>query len=621
MSEITSLEPRIVWEQFDAITRVPRPSKKEGRIIDFLVDFAKQHHIEYSKDAIGNVVMRKPATPGYEDRPTVILQAHMDMVCEKNSDVEFDFEHDAIRTRIEDGWVKAEGTTLGADCGIGMAAALAALIDPAVEHGPLEALFTVDEETGLTGAFELGEGMLTGKYLINLDSEDEGEIFIGCAGGIDTIATFRYAMEEAPKNYSFFRVDVSDLQGGHSGDDIDKGRVNSNKTVARLLWDGMQSFELKLSYFNGGNLRNAIPREAYAIFGVPTRFKSEFVKRYDLFAADLKAEFRFREPNFKITLNEMPEVDQVLDARTQFGLVYSLVGVPNGVIAMSFAMPGLVETSTNLASVKFEGDDRIVVTSSQRSSVESAKTYVMQMVESVFALAGADVAHSDGYPGWAPNPQSVLLEKTVGAYERLFGTEPKVRAIHAGLECGLFLEKYPELEMVSFGPTLRGVHSPDERLEIATVPKFWDLLLEVLKPVCPARERGKSRHGCTVSGCTVHDNGPVFAGPLPLSGWCRGYSPAGLTTPVNLTTGYARSSFETCTWHLSVSLYSVIITFLSWEFAGPVILMQNCMSPFFFRFSSVISAVSSVMVRLPSGVFGKRSGVKLITPRLPSMDM
>ncbi len=429
MSEIVNLEPRIVWEQFDAITRVPRPSKKEGKIIEFLVDFARKHNIEYKKDAIGNVVMRKPATPGFEDRPAVILQSHMDMVCEKNSDVEFDFDNDPIRTHIDGGWVRAEGTTLGADCGIGMAAALAVMIDPAVQHGPV------------------------------------------------------YTMEEAPKNYSFFRVDVSDLQGGHSGDDIDKGRVNSNKTVARLLWDGMQSFELKLSYFNGGNLRNAIPREAYAIFGVPTRFKSEFVKRYDLFAADLKAEFRFREPNFKITLNEMPEVDQVLDARTQFGLVYSLVGVPNGVIAMSFAMPGLVETSTNLASVKFEGDDRIVVTSSQRSSVESAKTYVMQMVESVFALAGADVAHSDGYPGWAPNPQSVLLEKTVGAYERLFGTEPKVRAIHAGLECGLFLEKYPELEMVSFGPTLRGVHSPDERLEIATVPKFWDLLLEVLKTV------------------------------------------------------------------------------------------------------------------------------------------
>lgn len=483
MSEIITLEPRIVWEQFDAITRVPRPSKKEGKIIEFLIAFAKKHGIEYRKDTIGNVVMRKPATPGYEGRPTVILQAHMDMVCEKNSDVEFDFEHDAIRTRIEDGWVRAEGTTLGADCGIGMAAALAVLIDPAVEHGPVEALFTVDEETGLTGAFELGEGMLTGNYLINLDSEDEGEVFIGCAGGIDTLATFRYTMEPSPKNYVFFRADVSDLLGGHSGDDIDKGRVNSNKTVARLLWDGMQSCELRLSYFSGGNLRNAIPREAYAIFGVPAKYKEEFVKRYELFAADLEAEFKLREPNFKISLNEMPEVDEVLDAKTQFGLVYSLVGVPNGVIAMSFAVPGLVETSTNLASVKFVEGNRIVVTSSQRSSVESAKTYVMQMVESVFALAGADVAHSDGYPGWAPDPQSKLLEVTVDAYKRLFATEPKVRAIHAGLECGLFLEKYPGLEMVSFGPTLRGVHSPDERLEIATVPKFWELLMEVLKKI------------------------------------------------------------------------------------------------------------------------------------------
>ena len=483
MSAITSLNPRIVWEQFDAITQVPRPSKKESRIIEFLIDFAKSHDLEYKKDTIGNVVTRKPATAGFEDRPAVVLQAHMDMVCEKNSDVEFDFEHDAIRTHIDGEWVKAEGTTLGADCGIGMAAALAVLIDPEVQHGPVEALFTVDEETGLTGAFELGEGMLTGKYLLNLDSEDEGEIFIGCAGGIDTIATFRYTMEATPKNYTFFRVDVSDLLGGHSGDDIDKGRVNSNKTVARLLWDGMQSCELRLSYFSGGNLRNAIPREAYAIFGVPERYKAEFMKRYRLFAADMENEFRFREPNFKITLNEMPQVDEVLDAKTQFGLIYSLVGVPNGVVAMSFAMPGLVETSTNLASVKFEGDDRIVVTSSQRSSVESAKTYVMQMVESVFALAGADVAHSDGYPGWTPDPQSKLLAVTAESYERLFGVKPKVRAIHAGLECGLFLEKYPDLEMVSFGPTLRGVHSPDERLEIATVDKFWRLLLEVLRTI------------------------------------------------------------------------------------------------------------------------------------------
>ncbi|MBE6182425.1 MAG: aminoacyl-histidine dipeptidase [Rikenellaceae bacterium] len=481
MSEITNLEPRLVWEQFDAITRIPRPSKKEEKIRAYLINWAQKHAFAYQCDEIGNIVIRKPATIGFEDRPTVILQSHMDMVCEKNSDVEFDFDNEPIRVKVDGGWVKADGTTLGADCGIGMAAALAALIDPDMQHGPLEALFTVDEETGLTGAFELGEGMLTGKYLLNLDSEDEGEIFIGCAGGIDTIATFHYTMEPAPKNYTFFRVDVSDLLGGHSGDDIDKGRVNSNKTVARLLWDGMQSFELKLSYFSGGNLRNAIPREAYAIFGIPERYKTEFIKRYNLFAADLEQEFRFCEPNFRITLNEMPQVDEVLDAQTQFGLIYSLIGVPNGVIAMSFAVSGLVETSTNLASVKFVDDNRIVVTSSQRSSIESAKTYVMQMVESVFALAGADVAHTDGYPGWTPNPQSRLLEITVDSYKQLFGTTPKVRAIHAGLECGLFLEKYPELEMVSFGPTLRGVHSPDERLEIATVPKFWDLLKEVLR--------------------------------------------------------------------------------------------------------------------------------------------
>ena len=480
MSSIKELEPRQVWEQFDAITRVPRPSKKEGRIIEWLVEFAREHGIEYQKDAIGNVVMRKPALAGMELRPKVILQAHMDMVCEKNSDVEFDFENDPIRTRIDGDWVRAEGTTLGADCGIGMAAALAVMVDDTLRHGPVEALFTVDEETGLTGAFELGEGMLTGKYLINLDSEDEGEIFIGCAGGIDTVATFTYTPEPAPNNYAFFRVDVSDLQGGHSGDDIDKGRVNSNKTVARLLWAGMQGYDLRLSYFDGGNLRNAIPREAYAVFGVPIHLSKEFLKFFNAFKAELEAEFKYREPSFRMTLNEMPQVDTVLDAQTQQGLVYSLVGVPNGVIAMSFSMPGLVETSTNLASVKFGKDNTIVVTSSQRSSVESAKLYAMQTVESVFTLAGADVAHSDGYPGWAPNPDSELLRRTVETYRELFAAEPKVRAIHAGLECGLFLEKYPDLEMVSFGPTLRGVHSPDERLEIATVPKFWQLLTELM---------------------------------------------------------------------------------------------------------------------------------------------
>ncbi len=483
MSEISSLQPRIVWEQFDAITKVPRPSKKEEKIIAWLIDFASQHNLECKRDKIGNVVIKALATPSYENRPTVILQSHVDMVCEKNSDVVFDFESEAIRTHIVDGWVKADGTTLGADCGIGMAAALAVLIDPTVEHGPIEALFTVDEETGLTGAFELEDGMLKGKHLINLDSEDEGELFIGCAGGIDTVATFNYKTVQSPKDYAFFRVDVSDLQGGHSGDDINKGRVNSNKTVARLLWEGMNSYDLRLCYFDGGNLRNAIPREAYAIFGVPKSLKDQFVERYNLFSSDLHCEFALREPNFKISLNEMPHIDNMIDLETQTALINAIVALPNGVIAMSAAVEGLVETSTNLASVKFADHNTIIVTTSQRSSVESAKTYAMQMVESVFTLAGADVTHSDGYPGWAPDLDSDLLKLTVESYRSLFKEEPKVKAIHAGLECGLFLEKYPELDMISFGPTLRGVHSPDERLEIATVDKFWRLLCDTLKRV------------------------------------------------------------------------------------------------------------------------------------------
>ncbi len=483
MTSISNLEPRLVWEQFDQITKVPRPSKKEEKIIAWLLAFAAAHNLESKRDKIGNVMIKAPATLGYENHPTVILQSHVDMVCEKNSDVVFDFERDAIRTRIVEGWVKADGTTLGADCGIGMAAALAVLIDPNIEHGAIEALFTVDEETGLTGAFELEDGMLSGKLLINLDSEDEGELFIGCAGGIDTVATFNYQAQAAPTSYCYYRVDVSDLLGGHSGDDINKMRANSNKCVARLLWEGATSFDLRLSYFDGGNLRNAIPREAYAIFGIPKRLRDQFLERYELFASDMQSEFALREPSFKISLNEMPQIDTVIDIESQTALINSIVGLPNGVIAMSAAVEGLVETSTNLASVKFVGKDKIVVTTSQRSSVESAKTYAMQMVESVFTLAEAEVTHSDGYPGWAPNPSSELLRLTAESYRELFGVEPLVKAIHAGLECGLFLEKYPNLDMISFGPTLRGVHSPDERLEIASVDKFWRLLCDLLKRI------------------------------------------------------------------------------------------------------------------------------------------
>lgn len=480
---LKNLEPHLVWEQFEAITRVPRPSKKEEKIIEYLVNFAIAHGIEYQKDQIGNVVMRKAATAGYEDRPCVILQSHMDMVCEKLPEVDFDFDNDPIQTKIVDGWVMAEGTTLGADCGIGMAAALAILLDKNSEHGPIEVLFTVDEETGLTGAFNLGEGMLSGKYLINLDSEDEGEIFIGCAGGVDTVAYFKAEYEPAPVEYDYYRLSISGLMGGHSGDDINKGRANSNKLMARILLEAHEDYNARVSYMDGGNLRNAIPRDAYAIFGVDRPSSQSFKQRFEAWATEVKAEFTLTEPQMQISLCSEPKPERVLKLELQQNLLHALVGVANGVISMSQAVEGLVETSTNLASVKFGDNDEIIVTTSQRSSVESAKLYAKKMVESTLLLAGAEVKHSDGYPGWTPNPNSQLLRHSVECYKDLFGTEPKVKAVHAGLECGLFLEKYPDLEMVSFGPTLRGVHSPEERLEIATVDKFWILLKELLKRV------------------------------------------------------------------------------------------------------------------------------------------
>ena len=481
---IRDLQPKLIWEQFDDITRVPRPSKREQKIIEWLVAFAEKHGFDYQTDATGNVVMRKPATKGYEGRPAVILQSHMDMVCEKNSDVEFDFDTQPIETYIEDGWVRAKGTTLGADCGIGMAAALAVLLDNSLEHPAIEALFTVDEETGLTGAFGLGEGMLTGKYLLNLDSEDEGELFIGCAGGIDTVARMEYETEAAPADYKFVRLEVGDLLGGHSGDDIDKGRANSNKLLARFLYNACDTFQIAIERIDGGNLRNAIPREAYAVVGVPADAVEDFKERYMEFGEELKEEFRHTEPRMRFSVTDVDAPAEVMSNDDMCALLITIVGLPNGVLAMSFAVAGLVETSSNLASVKFDVEGRVVtITTSQRSSVESAKLYAAQTIESVFFLAGCDVEHSDGYPGWSPNPDSKLLSATAQCYRSLFATEPKVRAIHAGLECGLFLEKYPHLEMVSFGPTLRGVHSPDERLEIATVDKFWKLLVEVLRVI------------------------------------------------------------------------------------------------------------------------------------------
>ncbi len=478
MADLTTLSPKLVWEMFDAITRIPRPSKHEEKIREWLRNFATDHDLKFKEDTTGNIVIYKQATAGYEDCPTVILQSHMDMVCEKNSATEFDFLTDPIRTIVEGGWVKADGTTLGADCGIGMAAQLAVLVDPDLCHPAIEALFTVDEETGLTGAFGLADDMLSGRRLINLDSEDEGEIFIGCAGGVDTVVRFPYTPTPAPADHKWFKVTISGLKGGHSGDNIDDGLGNSNILLARMLHAAGHG--LSVASIDGGNLRNAIPREAVAIVGYPAN-SADLIASMEQMGGCCAAELRHTDPGFAYSFEPVDAPAEVIDPDTAKRLILSIIGCPNGVLAMSPTMKGLVETSTNLASVKMPKRGEIVVTLSQRSSIESAKWAAAHGVEAIFTLAGADVKHGEGYPGWEPNPESSLLADTVECYEQLFGIKPKVRAIHAGLECGLFLEKYPGLDMVSFGPTLRGVHSPDERLEVESVDKFWKLLVSILK--------------------------------------------------------------------------------------------------------------------------------------------
>jgi len=480
---INSLKPNEVWKYFEEILTIPRPSKKEEKIIAYLLEFGKKHNLETHRDDAGNVMISKPATKGYEKAPSVVLQSHVDMVCEKNSDVQHDFNTDPIQAYVDNGWVKAKGTTLGADDGIGIAAQLAILASSSIAHGPLECLFTVDEETGLTGAFEMKPGFFNSKILLNLDSEDEGELFIGCAGGVDTVATFSYENEKVPTSSMAFKISVTGLKGGHSGDDIDKGLGNSLKIINRFLWKGTNKFDLRLANIDGGNLRNAIPREAFAHFVIHQEDAQSMQQMFQQLRDEIRFELAVTEPNLKIELETAQLPEWVINETTQYDLLNALYACPHGVIAMSQQMPGLVETSTNLASVKFIQDNQILVTTSQRSAIDSSKTDVASMVESVFRLANASVVHSEGYPGWAPNTNSEILKVTRNSYKALFGTEPVVRAIHAGLECGLFLEKYPYLDMISFGPTIKGAHSPDERLNIESTEKFWKLLLDVLKTV------------------------------------------------------------------------------------------------------------------------------------------
>lgn len=479
--DITELKPTEVWQQFDKICKVPRPSKKEGRMIDFLMNFGKSHNLETLRDDAGNVVIRKAASPQMANCQTVVLQSHIDMVCEKTADSSHNFETDPIEPIIDGEWVHANKTTLGADDGIGVATQLALLASQTVQHPPLECLFTVDEETGLTGAFAFDPKLLKGRTLINLDSEDEGQIFIGCAGGINTVAQFSYTTQKVADGQSAFEIEVKGLRGGHSGDDINKGLGNANKILNRFLWNATKSFGLHLCKFDGGNLHNAIPRDVKATITIDSQCVKDFENYLHKFTQTIASELKYTEPQFSMSLAPTELPAECLTASDQNRLLNAIYGCPNGPIAMSHALPGLVETSTNLASVKMKENNVIEIVTSQRSAIESARDDIANMVESVFAQAGATVTHSEGYPGWEPNTDSKILQTAVTSYRRLFDREPEVKAIHAGLECGLFLKKIPNMDMISIGPTLRGVHSPSERIEIKTVEMFWDFLIDILK--------------------------------------------------------------------------------------------------------------------------------------------
>lgn len=480
--KISELKPTQVFSIFEEITQIPRPSKKEEKIRQYVLDFAAKLGLEAKTDEIGNVEILKPATPGCEDAPVVILQGHMDMVCESN-DKSFDFTTQPIPAYVDGDWVKTKGTTLGADNGIGMAAALAILADDTLTHGPIKALFTMDEETGMTGAFNIDPSMLEGNILINLDSEDDAELFIGCAGGVDTVCTFKYHRSFAPKDFNYFKISVEKGQGGHSGGDIHLGRANANKLIARFLFDLSKKYEVTLSEFDGGNLRNAIPRAAHAIVGVHTEHKEAVRVALNEYAATIADEYSDLEPTLEIKMESVEAPEYSIDQDTATNIIRSVYCAPHGVISMSRDIEGLVETSTNLASVKMADENTVVVTTSQRSSVESRKWDIANQVEAVFKLAGAEVTHGEGYPGWKPNMKSPIMEIARDAYKELYDVTPKIMAIHAGLECGLFLEKFPHLDMVSFGPTLRDVHSPSERMFIPAVERFYEQLKLTLKKV------------------------------------------------------------------------------------------------------------------------------------------
>lgn len=481
-NEILNLSPGALWKNFHELTKIPRPSQHEERVREFMYNFGKNLGLETIQDEVGNIIIRKPATPGMENRLGVILQGHLDMVPQKNSDKIHDFENDPIETIVDGDWVRANGTTLGADNGMGVAAAMAVLESGDLVHGPVEALFTTDEETGMTGAEGLKPGVLKGDILMNMDSEDEGELFIGCAGGTNGNHFFSYQSVSTPAGNSGYKISVTGLKGGHSGVDIHLGRGNANKTMNRILLEGIRNYGLTVASINGGSLRNAIPRESFAIVTLPEKMAEPFRVQLEKMTATIKKELSAVEPDLKIEMISTETPEKIIDPEVFTRVVNAIYACPNGVMRMSNEMEGLVETSNNLAIVKSENGE-IRIMNLLRSSVDSAKDDLQQQIESVFTLAGARSVFDGSYPGWKPNPGSPILKTMQEIYLNKYGKIPEIKAIHAGLECGILGGAYPNWDMISFGPTIRYPHSPDEKVNIETVRKFWDFLVETLKNI------------------------------------------------------------------------------------------------------------------------------------------
>ncbi|WP_034891530.1 aminoacyl-histidine dipeptidase [Gillisia sp. Hel_I_29] len=480
--EIRALEPKNLWNKFADLNAVPRPSKKEERVIEFMKNFGNDLNLETQVDSVGNVIIKKPATKGMENRKVVVLQSHLDMVHQKNNDTNFDFDTQGIEMYVDGDWVRAKGTTLGADNGLGVATIMAILESDSIEHPALEALFTIDEETGMTGAKGLEEGLLEGEILLNLDTEEDDEIGIGCAGGVDVTAKRTYSQEDAPEDAVAFKIVVNGLQGGHSGMDIIKGLGNANKFMNRLLFNASEDLDLRISSINGGGLRNAIPRESEAVVVIDDfqvkAFKSELEDEIDA----IKTEFSKLEPNLKVSITETEVPAKVMEAQVQAQVQKAIYAAHNGVYRMSPEIEGLVETSNNIAKVEIK-DGKIEIKCLTRSSVETSKDDLANSLKSSFELAGFDVELSGDYPGWAPNRESAILTVLDDLYEKMNGERADVAACHAGLECGIIGNHYPEMDMISFGPTIRGAHSPDERASISSAKKYWKFVLEILKNI------------------------------------------------------------------------------------------------------------------------------------------